>query len=401
MFKRFSVAAAGILLLWASPAILNARTIEIRKKAQLNPTVYFAGVPGNQQLSGDLKNFLAVCGWFDITPHADRADYTITAELQGGRLIIRLMHGKTNIAGWSFPAGADSRELAKSAVDAVIEKAFSQLKVRGFCRSKIAFTAESAPGIRNVFICDIDGGNLRQITQYRSLNVEPSWSPDARSIYFSKYHPSGMSIVETTVATPRRSRVISSSPGINTGAAVSPDGSRLAVILSPDHQVDLYCLGLKQRERRRLTRGIAVEASPCWSPDGRSIAFVSDRRGNPRVYTCDLSGNNLKLIPSIGNDAVTPAWSTDGKIAYATRIGGNYTIAVYNMNTGENRRVVQLDGNWESPGWAADNRQVVCKRTVGNSSALYVIDTQTGKQRILLRTKSKLFDPAWSPCVAK
>ncbi len=401
MFRRFLVAAVAGLLFSGVSSTLEARTIEIRKKAQLNPTVYFAGVPGNEQLSGVLKNFLAVCGWFDLASQSEGADYTITAQINGDRLVIRLMHGKTNVAGWSFPAKADPRELAKSAVDAVIEKAFSQLKVRGFCRSKIAFTAESAPGIRNVFICDIDGGNLRQITQYRSLNVEPSWSPDARSIYFSKYNPSGMSIVETTVATPRRSRVISSSRGINTGAAVSPDGTRLAVILSPDHQVDLYCLGLKQRERRRLTRGIAVEASPCWSPDGRSIAFVSDRRGNPRVFTCDLSGNNLKLIPSIGNDAVTPAWSTDDKIAYATRIGGNYTIAVYNMKTGENRRVVKLDGNWESPGWAADNRQVVCKRTVGNSSALYVIDTQTGKQRILLRTKSKLFDPAWSPCVSK
>jgi TolB protein len=63
--------------------------------------------------------------------------------------------------------------------------------------------------------------------------------------------------------------------------------------------------------------------------------------------------------------------------------------------------VVELPGNWESPEWAADNRQVVCKRTYGATPALYVIDTQTGKQRILLRTNSKLFDPAWSPCAAK
>ena len=175
----------------------------------------------------------------------------------------------------------------------------------------------------------------------------------------------------------------------------------MAVILSPDHQVDLYCLGLKRRERRRLTRGIAVEASPCWSPDGQKIAFVSDRRCNPRIFISDTYGRNTQLIPSIGNDAVTPAWSKDGKIAYAARINGNYTIAVYDPATGENRRVVELPGNWESPEWAADNRQVVCKRTTGKNSALYVIDTRTGKTRLLLQTSSRLFDPSWSPCAKK
>ena len=380
---------------------LDARVIVVKKKAELNPTVYFSGVPGNAKLSSDIRTFLGVCGWFDLTNDAAKADYTVAAAVESGKLVIRLYQSKTPVAAWQFPLSSDTREVAKAVVDTIIERAFAQLKIRGFCRSRIAFTAESAPGIRNVFVCDIDGNNVRQITNYRSLNVEPSWSPSGRSIYFSKYNRSGIEIVETTVATPRRSRIISSSRGINTGAAVSPDGSMLAVILSPDHQVDLYLLGLHRRERRRLTRGIAVEASPCWSPDGRNIAFVSDRNNTPRIFVCDTAGRNLRMLPSIGNDAVTPAWSDDGKIAYATRIAGNYTIAVYDTKTGENRRVVELAGNWESPGWAADNRQIVCKRTAGGKSALYVIDTRTGKSWLLLQTSSRLFDPAWSPCLKK
>ena len=402
MLKNFLLVSGAVFMALSPLSRLSARVIEIRQKAELNPTVYFSGVPGNPALTKELQTFLGVCGWFDITNNREGANYTVTAEVSGSRVIIRLIQGKTPVAGWSFSASANSREVAKTAVDTIIERTFEQLKVRSFCRSRIAFTAESSPGIRNVFICDIDGGNIQQITNYRSLNVEPGWSPDGRTIYFSKYNRSGISIVETTVATPRRSRVISSSRGINTGAAVSPDGSMMAVILSPDHQVDLYCLGLKRNERRRLTRGIAVEASPCWSPDGQRIAFVSDRRGgNPRIFICDRNGGNLQLIPSIGKDAVTPAWSKDGKIAYATRIAGNYTIAVYNPATGENRRVVELPGNWESPEWAADNRQVVCKRTSGRDSALYVIDTRSGKTRLLLKTNSRLYDPAWSPCAKK
>ena len=287
----------------------------------------------------------------------------------------------------------------------MIEHVFEQLKVRGFCHSRIAFGAENAKGIRNIFICDIDGRNVEQVTNYRTLNVEPCWSPDGKTICFSKYSPSGIDIVETTLRTPRRSRIISSFRGINTGAAISPDGAYMAVILSPDHQVDLYLLGLHRREQRRLSKGIAVEASPCWSPDGSHIAFVSDRRGNPRIFIIRPQGGEAKMIPVVsgGVDAVTPAWNGDGKIAYATRIRGtaNYVLAVYDFKSGENKIVTKGGGSWESPEWAADNRHVVCKRTVNGKSELWVVDTKTGRERMLIRTGSRLYDPAWSPCIKR
>ena len=156
---------------------------------------------------------------------------------------------------------------------------------------------------------------------------------------------------------------------------------------------------------RRLTKGIAVEASPCWSPDGRHLAFVSDRNGNPRIFIIHALGGKTQLVPLIngGVDAVTPAWSGDGKIAYATRLRGssNYVLAVYNLKDGESRIVTKGAGSWESPEWAADNRQVVCKRTLNGKSELWIVDTRTGRERMLLRTGNRLFDPAWSPCVKR
>ena len=250
MLKKILLLSGAAFLALAPLSTLNARVIEIRKKTELNPTVYFSGLSGNQAFTREMNNFLGVCGWFDVTNRPEGADYVVNAENSGGRIIVRLIQSKKPIAAWSFPASANARDLAKTAVDTIIERVFEQLKVRSFCRSKIAFTAQSAPGIRNVFVCDIDGGNIQQITNYRSLNVEPGWSPDGRTLYFSKYNSSGISIVETTVATPRRSRVISNARGINTGAAISPDGQYMAVILSPDRQVDLYVLGLGRKYLR-------------------------------------------------------------------------------------------------------------------------------------------------------
>ena len=297
--------------------------------------------------------------------------------------------------------GIAPREIAKSAVDAIIENTFKDLKVRGFCRSKIAFCAETRPGIRNIFTCDIDGGNIEQITNYRTMCVEPAWRPDGKSICYSKYGKTTIDIAETTVAKPRRSRIISAYRGINAGAAISPDCSKMAMILSPDHKVDLYVLDLASRRLTRLTRGIAVEASPCWSPDGRRIAYVSDETGRPRIYTIAVNGSSRKRLPSIGIEAVTPDWSSDGKIVYATRIGGAYTVAVLDLKTGENRRVTEEPGVWESPAWAPDRRHVVCKRSDGPRSSLYVIDTLTGKARKLVATSNNLSMPSWSKAALK
>lgn len=150
------------------------------------------------------------------------------------------------------------------------------------------------------------------------------------------------------------------------------------------------------RTPRRLTNSIAVEASPCWSPDGREIAFVSDETGVPKINIISADGRNRRVLKSVGSDAVTPDWSGDGKIVYATRVEGVYTIAVYDLKTGENTRITQEPGVWESPAWAADNRQVVCKRSDGRRSALYVIDSWTGKTRLLVSTPYNLSMPAWS-----
>ena len=398
MLKRLVIAA--VLLLSAIPGS-SGRVIEIRKRSDVNPTIRFFGVPGDSGLENEIRNLLGVCGWFDPAPAGKNADY----ELKFNAGTMQLSRGGNPLRSWRCPPAADKRKMAKTVVDTIIEFVFEQLRVRGFCHSRIAFCAETAPGVRNIFVCDIDGRNVEQITNYRTLNVEPCWSPDGRTICFSKYSASGIDIVETTLAKPRRSRIVSSFRGINTGAAVSPDGKYLAVILSPDHLVDLYVLGLHHRERRRLTKGLPVEASPCWSPDGRELAFVSDRRGAPRIFIMNATGGGERMIPVVpgGVDAVTPAWSADGKIAYATRLRstGNYVLAVCDLKSGENRVVTKGGGSWESPEWAADNRQVVCKRTLNGRSELWIVDTITGRERLLLRTGNRLFDPAWSPCIRR
>ena len=392
---------AVCLLFLSSSFTLYSAPVRVVKTVRDNPTLYLGNLSGDPAFTSALKSFLTTCGWYDVTP-SPKADYILKSQYSPGRITLSLDLGGAPIGTWQVALERESpRVLAAKTADAIIEKCFKALKVRGFCRSKIVFCANTAPGVRNLYSCDIDGRNTEQLTFYKSLCVEPSWSSSGKSIIFSKYNKSGIQVLETTIAKPRRSRQLCSFPGINTGAAPSPNGRQLALILSPDHRVDLYVLNVGQTRPRRLTRGISVEASPAWSPDSNQIVYVSDESGRPHLYIINRDGSGKRRLPSIGTDAVTPDWSNDNKIVYATRVNGNYTLAVLDLRTGKNTRVTEVPGNYESPTWAADNRQIVCKRGEGARSELCVVDTWTGKVRRLLTTNYALSMPVWSPCPVK
>ncbi len=365
---------------------------EIRISTRLanNPAISFSGVAGNSDLSNAMRSMLNSCGWFDLTDSTN-ATYTLNATLEGNRLRYTLSMGGAPAGSWSI-AVSNPRTTAKLAVDAILEKLF---KVKGLCSTRIVFCADTANGVKNIYACDIDGGDVEQITNFNSLCVEPCWFPDGKSIGYTQYGKAVTNVVQTRLS-PRQSRRLSSFPGLNVGVSISPDSRNMALILSPDHQVDLYVKPVNGGKLRRLTKGRAVEASPCWSPDSRYICYVSDESGRPRLYRIDVQSSKRERLPSVGNEAVTPDWSGDGQIVYATRINGVYTLAVLDLATKENIRATMVPGTWESPAWGPDNRQVVCKRSDGPRASLFIVDTWTGKARQLLRTGNPLSMPAWS-----
>ena len=398
--KYFKILSVVLIIQLVQP-LFAAQPLVVEASVKDNPTIYFKGIEGNQALSNAVRSFLGACGWFDLSANP-KADYQLSGKVSGGVFYYELSLGGAPLSSWKLPlANYSERKLAAAAVDSVIEKSFRELKVRGFCSSRIAFCAQTAPGVRNIYTCDIDGNNSTQVTKFNTLCVEPSWSPAGNSIIYSKYNPTGIAVIETEVYGAKRSRLLSAFNGINAGAALNPNGRTLALILSPDKVVDLYTLDIKSRKRTRLTRGKAVEASPCWSPDGKSIAYVSDEAGNPRIFVSSVNGGSRSRLPSIGRDAVTPDWSGDNKIVYASRVDGVYNLGVYDMATGKNSRITKNSGSWESPAWAADFRHVVAKCTTGGKSGIFVVDTWTGKVRPLIITGYQLSMPAWSPCIRR
>lgn len=99
---------------------------------------------------------------------------------------------------------------------------------------------------------------------------------------------------------------------------VSPDGRTIIF----DMLGDLYTLPIGGGKATRLTSGMAWDCMPRWSPDGRTIAFVSDRDGSDNLWIVNADGTGARrLTKEVDNALSSPVWTPDGQYLIARRFG--------------------------------------------------------------------------------
>ncbi len=133
----------------------------------------------------------------------------------------------------------------------------------------------------DIWVMGADGSNQRNLTKHPSRDKGPSWSPDGRKIAFwsQRRDGTGIYIMDANGEFPRR---LMDFPGSR--AAWSPDGQQIAFSAYVNNNFDIYVVDVHERGPggrlpmpERLTRDRARDTWPSWSPDGRQIAFESDR----------------------------------------------------------------------------------------------------------------------------
>jgi TolB protein len=287
----------------------------------------------------------------------------------------------------------EARTLAHQVADEIVKAITGR---DGIASTRIVMVGNRS-GKKELYLCDADGGRLMQLTRDGSVSVAPSWGPDGNTIYYTSYLKGFPDLYEIQLRTGDRKRICHYS-GLNTGGAVSPDGKEIAVILSKDGNPELYIQHMQSGRLTRLTQTPrAVEASPCWSPDGREIVYVSDQSGRPHLYVVSRRGGRPRRITSRGSENVAPDWGKNGLIAYSSRLGGQYIIAVLDLRTGQTKTVSSGWGDFEDPSWAPDGRHIVCTRTQNYQSSLYILDTLGDSPIELTTYRGDWYSPAWSP----
>jgi TolB protein len=293
---------------------------------------------------------------------------------------------------------ADRKRVAKRIADDVVA-AF--IGLRGVSSTEIAFISDRG-GNSEVFVMDADGSNARPATANGSINAFPSWSPQGDAIVYTSYRYRNRPYLFLSARANRR-------PGLllpNLDGRMSqfrgvfdPSGHQLAVVMA-DGQVaaDIYRVGDDGNGLRRLTRDPAIDIAPSWSPDGKQIAFVSDRTGAPQIYIMDAEGGKARRLTYEGSYNTHPAWSPDGRwIAYESRIGSQFDIWLIDVEGKVNVPLVDNPRSDEGPTWAPNSRKLAFSSTRRGRSDIYVIDVSGENLRRLTSSAGDNKSPAWGP----
>jgi TolB protein len=277
----------------------------------------------------------------------------------------------------------------------------------GIAATRIGFKVKSGSD-DGIWRIDSDGANLVRVTpRTDGIRASPSWSPDGGSIAYSESRDGRWTLFLQRLASGTRTAVTSSAPGDSYGGNFSPDGKSLVFshglgIGAAIETVDITrncCAHELTHDRRN-----ADNVSPSYSPDGRHIAYISNRTGTPEIWIMDDDGaSSDQLVPSEFGTAgralatYSPAWSPDGtRIVFARDVDrGGRQLFTASVAGGQ---VVQrtAEGQNEDPSWAPDSRHVVFKSKRTGREQLWILDIESGAFRQLTNTVGGAQYPAWS-----
>jgi len=326
--------------------------------------------------------------------NAEAAQYQVLGS-NNGNLEARVLQriNKSELLGnrvYSGPFRRQVHRFADDFVNAVPGHA------KGIAQTRIMFKAQ-AGGASEIYVADFDGHNSQQMTRDGSIVAAPCWVPGRTAAYYTSYRLNHADIFYHDFSTGTR-RVFARYGGSNMSPAVSPDGSRVAMILSKDGWTDLYVGNADGSAPRRLTKSPQDESSPCWSPDGQWICYASKEGERRSLSLIAASGGApRRLRTSLASSPTEPDWSPDGKyIAFTSQRGGNFSICVVPAEGGDAQDIAE----GEDPSWAPNSRTLICARRAGGKGnyVLSLLDVMTKQVKDVSRISgtSSESQPSWA-----
>jgi TolB protein len=176
------------------------------------------------------------------------------------------------------------------------------------------------------------------------------------------------------------------------------DGERMGGTVEARGVKEIYIADYDGANPRRVTINRRLNITPAWSPDARSLAYTSDRRGVPDLFISNIYQATPPEEPARGQGQnFLPAWSPDGtRLAFTSTRDGNSEIYVMNRDGSGVRRVTSSPAIDVTPTWAPSGTQIAFVSDRSGSPQIYVVGVDgVGLQRIT--SESYCDRPTWSP----
>jgi Tol biopolymer transport system component/DNA-binding SARP family transcriptional activator len=234
----------------------------------------------------------------------------------------------------------------------------------------------------SIWVLPVRSGHAIRVTDDADLNTSPVWGPDGRELLFVSDRDGSRDVYRIPLSAAREPAGQAQRLTVGLGAhtlTLSSDGQRLVVAVFRQ-SANIYSLDIPASgtaavaDARPLTNGSQTVEGMALSPDGRWLAFDSDRGGNQNVFRMPAdSGDPVQLTSYPGDDFMS-SWSPDGRqIAYYSYRDGTRRIMVMSANGEGGRAVASLPQGQRFPGWSPNGGQLVFHSDASGRSELYLL----------------------------
>jgi TolB protein len=177
------------------------------------------------------------------------------------------------------------------------------------------------------------------------------------------------------------------------------DGERMSGTVQARSIKEIYISDYDGENQKRVTVGKTLNIAPRWSPDTRSIAYTSYRRGGANIFISNIFQGTLEEVTKgdkVGENWL-PAWSPDGtKLAFSSTRDGNPEIYVVNRDGSGLRRLTNNPGIDITPTWSPSGTQIAFTSDRSGSPQIYVVGAD-GLNLSKKTSESYCDRPTWSP----
>lgn len=186
-----------------------------------------------------------------------------------------------------------------------------------------------------------------------TMTFAPRFGPDGQAVVFSLSSAGNTDLYKLNLASGARQR-LTSAPSIETAPSFSPDGSRIVFESDRSGNQQLYIMPSGGGEAQRISFGKGRYSTPVWSPRGDLIAFTKQYQGRFHIGVMRVDGSEERLLTSSFLDE-GPTWSPNGRVIMFAREsqGEQGSSALYSVDiTGRNLKRVPTPGGASDPSWS-------------------------------------------------